>query len=70
MFKVVESNQSCRKGVESIFESNANGVLPNDELSRERHLLGRWRPWENFFTEVTSQNMAHRRSTRVTAATP
>ena len=43
--KVVE------KGVESILESN--DVLPNDELSRERHLLGRWRPWDNFFIEVT-----------------
>jgi hypothetical protein len=28
-------------------------VLSNDELSCERHLLRRWRPWDNFFTEVT-----------------
>jgi hypothetical protein len=33
------------------FESN--DVLPNDKLSCERHLLGRWRPWDNFFTDVT-----------------
>jgi hypothetical protein len=27
------------------------------KLSRERHLLGRWRPWDNFFTEVTDQGL-------------
>jgi hypothetical protein len=32
MFKVVESNQSCRKGVESIFESN--DILPMTKIMR------------------------------------
>jgi hypothetical protein len=31
-----------------------NDVLPNNELSSERHLLGRCWPWDNFFTEVTN----------------
>ena len=31
----------------------SNDVLLNGEFSRERHLLGKWRLWENFLPEVT-----------------
>ena len=34
-------------------QHEGNDVLPNDEFSRERHLLGRWRLWDNFLPEVT-----------------
>jgi hypothetical protein len=32
---------------------SSNDLLPNDKLSSEWHLLGRWQLWENIFTEVT-----------------
>ena len=44
----------CQGRVKEGQGHESNDVLPNDDFSRsERHLLERWRLWDNFLREVT-----------------
>ena len=55
-------SRKCQSTVKEDQQHESNDVLPIDEFSRERHLLGRWRLWDNFLPEVTHlflRNQSH-----------